>query len=277
MCKLTGNAGMGPPLENAEGVLSNTRWYATNQFAVDVIFNNRMKQYDCLTKDSSIAAAVFVPFYASFDIARYLWGYNISHRDAASLELVYWLVKRPDWSVMSGKDHFLVLEGSLGISEAKDEDVFVWQNRMRKLERKYLFSFAGAPCPDNPKSIRGQVIDQCRSSMVCKLLECDFGESKCQSPSSIMRMFHSSLFCLLPQGDSYTRRSAFVGRLHSFFFFHPGSAYIQYVLLGDGQRTVGAHEWDPFFSKPKDANGDSGSSSTEAAQNSWRNEQMSET
>ncbi|GAB2220755.1 hypothetical protein Droror1_Dr00008426 [Drosera rotundifolia] len=41
------------------------------------------------------------------------------------------------------------------------------------------------------------------------LLECDFGESKCYSPSSIMKMFQSSLFCLQLQGDSYSRRSAF--------------------------------------------------------------------
>ncbi|XP_021893736.1 xyloglucan galactosyltransferase MUR3, partial [Carica papaya] len=42
MCKFTSNAGLGPPLENVEGVFSNTGWYATNQFAVDVIFTNRM-------------------------------------------------------------------------------------------------------------------------------------------------------------------------------------------------------------------------------------------
>ncbi|KAJ8511155.1 hypothetical protein OPV22_001589 [Ensete ventricosum] len=108
MCKFTSNAGLGPPLENAEGVFSNTGWYATNQFAVDVIFNNRTKQYECLTKDSSIAAAIFVPFYAGFDIALYLWGYNISVRDSSSLELVNWLMKRPEWSVMRGRDHFLV-------------------------------------------------------------------------------------------------------------------------------------------------------------------------
>lgn len=108
MCKFTSNAGLGPPLENVEGVFSNTGWYATNQFAVDVIFSNRMKQYECLTRDSSIAAAIFVPFYAGFDIARYLWGYNTSVRDAASLDLVDWLMKRPEWNIMGGKDHFLV-------------------------------------------------------------------------------------------------------------------------------------------------------------------------
>lgn len=427
MCKFTTNAGLGPPLENVEGVFSNTGWYATNQFAVDVIFNNRMKQYECLTKDSSIAAAVFVPFYAGFDIARYLWGYNISTRDAASLDLVDWLMKRPEWSVMGGRDHFLVagritwdfrrltdtetdwgnkllflpaaknmsmlvVESSpwnandFGIPyptyfhPARDSDVFLWQDRMRKLERKWLFSFAGAPRPGNAKSIRGQIIEQCKSSPVGKLLECDFGESKCHSPSSIMKMFQSSLFCLQPQGDSYTRRSAFDSMLAGCIpvFFHPGSAYTQYTwhlprnytkysvfipeddirknvvsieerlrqipshvvkemreevisliprliyadprskletlkdafdvsvqaiinkvtklrheiiedredkdfieenswkyeLLEEGQK-VGAHEWDPFFSKPKDANnGNSGSA--EAAKNSWKNERRTQ-
>lgn len=278
MCKFTTNAGLGPPLENVEGVFSDEGWYATNQFAVDVIFSNRMKQYKCLTNDSSLAAAIFVPFYAGFDIARYLWGYNISRRDAASLELVDWLMKRPEWDIMRGKDHFLVagritwdfrrlseeetdwgnkllflpaaknmsmlvVESSpwnandFGIPyptyfhPAKDSEVFEWQDRMRNLERKWLFSFAGAPRPDNPKSIRGQIIDQCRNSNVGKLLECDFGESKCHAPSSIMQMFQSSLFCLQPQGDSYTRRSAFDSMLAGCIpvFFHPGSAYTQYT------------------------------------------------
>ena len=107
MCKFTTNAGLGPPLGNVGGVFSRTGWYATNQFALDVIFNNRMKQYECLTSDSSLAAAIFVPFYPGFDIAQYLWGHNISTRDAVSLALVDWLTKTPEWRVMGGKDHFL--------------------------------------------------------------------------------------------------------------------------------------------------------------------------
>lgn len=278
MCKFTTNAGLGPPLENTEGVFSDNGWYATNQFAVDVIFSNRMKQYECLTTDSSLAAAIFVPFYAGFDIARYLWGYNISMRDAASLDLVDWLQKRPEWSIMGGKDHFLVagritwdfrrlseeetdwgnkllfLPAAKNMSmlvvesspwnandfaipyptyfhPSKDAEVFAWQDRMMNLDRKWLFCFAGAPRPDNPKSIRGQIIDQCKNSNVGKLLECDLGESKCHSPSSIMQMFQSSVFCLQPQGDSYTRRSAFDSMLAGCIpvFFHPGSAYTQYT------------------------------------------------
>ncbi|KAG6493212.1 xyloglucan galactosyltransferase KATAMARI1 homolog [Zingiber officinale] len=430
MCKFTTNAGLGPPLENSEGVFSDTGWYATSQFAVDVIFNNRMKQYECLTNDSSLAAAIFVPFYAGFDISRYLWGHNTSARDASSLDLVEWLMKRPEWSVMGGRDHFLVagritwdfrrqtdsdsdwgsklllLPAAKNMSmlvvesspwnandfaipyptyfhPANDADVFAWQDRMRKLERKHLFSFAGAPRPGSPNSIRGQIIEQCRSSKACKLLECGLGESKCRSPSSIMQMFQTSLFCLQPQGDSYTRRSAFDSIVAGCIpvFFHPGSAYVQYTwhlprnfsaysvfipeddirkrnasieerlkqvhpddvkamreqvisliprvvyadpqsklktlkdafdvavqamidkvmklkrdvtdrredkdfveknswkyaLLEGEQRAVGEHEWDPFFSEPKDGNADSGSSSAEAAKNSWKIEQRNQT
>nr|CAD1843964.1 unnamed protein product [Ananas comosus var. bracteatus] len=87
---------------------------------------------------------------------------------------------------------------------AKDADVFSWQDRMRKLDRRWLFSFAGAPRPRNPESIRGQIIDQCKAPGVCRLLECDLGESACRSPSNITHMFQSSLFCLQPHGDSYT-------------------------------------------------------------------------
>ena len=194
-----------------------------------------------------------------------------------------------------------------------------------------------------------------------------------------MNMFQNSLFCLQPQGDSYTRRSAFDSMLAGCIpvFFHPGSAYVQYTwhlpknytrysvfipedgvrkgnvsiedrlksihpdmvkkmreevisliprviyadprskletlkdafdvsveaiinkvtqlrrdiiedhedkdfveenswkydLLEEGQRTIGPHEWDPFFSKPKDKGGDSTNPSTNAAKNSWKNEQ----
>ena len=41
----------------------------------------------------------------------------------------------------------------------------------------------------------------------------------------------------------------------------------KYALLDEGQREVGPHEWDPFFSKPKDGSGDSNDSSAEVAKN----------
>ncbi|KAJ0520043.1 putative exostosin [Helianthus annuus] len=279
MCTFTMNGGFGPPLNNTEGVLSDHGWYATDHFNVEIIFYNRMKRYECLTNDSSIAAAFFVPFFVGFDFARYIGDYNVSVRDAGSVEVVNWLITRTEWKNMNGKDHFLVggrptwdlrrktdensdwgnkflslpaaknmsfllVESSpYGLNDfaipyptyfhpSKDSEVFEWQERMRKTERKWLFSFAGAPRPGDPNSIRSLLISQCDNSRVGKLLECAVAdERKCRSPSNVMKMFQSSVFCLQPEGDSATRRSAFDSILAGCIpvFFHPGSFYTQYT------------------------------------------------
>jgi hypothetical protein len=46
-----------------------------------------------------------------------------------------------------------------------------------------------------------------------------------------MELFQSSTFCLLPQGDTYTRRSTFDAILAGCIpvFFHPGTAFVQYA------------------------------------------------
>ncbi|KAJ4956615.1 hypothetical protein NE237_013398 [Protea cynaroides] len=279
MCKLISNGGLGPALENDEAVFSNSRMYNSNQFVMDLIFSNRMKQYDCLTQDSSIAAAIYVPFFAGLDISRHLWFPNVSVRDALTLALVDWLVQKPEWKIMDGKDHFMVAgretwafrrigDGesewgsnlfrlpavknmSILVVEAspwstndfaipfptyfhptKDVEVFEWQDQMRKCERPWLFSFAGAPRPGYPQLIRGQIIEQCKISKFCHLLECVSGEKqKCHSPSNVMQMFQSSQFCLQPTGDSFTRRSSFDSMLAGCIpvFFHPATAYTQYT------------------------------------------------
>ncbi|KAM1036726.1 hypothetical protein ACFX2I_031561 [Malus domestica] len=115
---------------------------------------------------------------------------------------------------------------------AEEVDLVQWQNRMRKLDRPYLFTFAGAPRPDQQSSIRGKIIDQCVASSRCKLIDCSLGGNMdCDNPSSVMRVFQSSVYCLQPGGDSYTRRSTFDSILAGCIpvFFHPGAAYSQYL------------------------------------------------
>ncbi|CAL4937608.1 unnamed protein product [Urochloa decumbens] len=109
LCASLSNAGLGRPLADDDGVLTGEGgWYDTHQFALDAIFHNRMKRYECLTNRSSAAAAVFVPFYAGLDFAR-----NHHHdgaaRDAASTDLMVWLTGQFQWGRrMGGLDHFLV-------------------------------------------------------------------------------------------------------------------------------------------------------------------------
>lgn len=101
MCPYFENVGLGQRLRGG--------WYATNQFSLEVIFHNRMKQYGCLTNDSTKASAVFVPYYPGLDVARYLWDeVNASRKDTDAVDLFEMLKSRPEWAAMGGKDHFLV-------------------------------------------------------------------------------------------------------------------------------------------------------------------------
>lgn len=279
ICYQMVNMGLGPELGNPQRVFMPTAWYATNQFSLDYIFHNRMKQYECLTNDSSKAAAVFVPYYAGFDIARFLGDYhNTSERDADSLAVADWLRNQPEWEEMDGRDHFLVAgritwdfrrkgdnDWDMGnklmllpefknttiltiesspwnkndfaipyptvFHPSSEEEVNTWQNRMRRLRRRFLFTFAGSPKPQRQDSIRGEIINQCTSSKRCRFLECGNKDDKCDKPVNVMKTFQSSLFCLQPPGDSFTRRSTFDAILAGCIpvFFTPGSAYVQYL------------------------------------------------
>ncbi|KAI4372804.1 hypothetical protein MLD38_010991 [Melastoma candidum] len=108
MCQYLQNAGLGPLVDDPEGLLSNGSWYKTNQFLLEVIFHEKMKRYDCLTQDSSFASAVYMPYYTGLDISQYLYSNKISVRDAAGFDLMRWLSGRPEWGRMFGRDHFFV-------------------------------------------------------------------------------------------------------------------------------------------------------------------------
>ncbi|KAH0925556.1 hypothetical protein HID58_017812 [Brassica napus] len=114
MCPFMVNSGLGPQvLEHANKtsqVLTTKTgsWYSTNQFLLSVIFRERMKHYECLTNDSSLASAIYIPYYPGFDVSRHLWGYNTTVRDALATKLSRWLRERPEWNKMYGRDHFFV-------------------------------------------------------------------------------------------------------------------------------------------------------------------------
>ncbi|EYU18984.1 hypothetical protein MIMGU_mgv1a025992mg [Erythranthe guttata] len=109
MCQYFVNSGLGESLGNPQRLFLPSGWYITHQFSLEVIFHNRMKQYECLTNDSSKAAAIFVPYYSGLDVSRYLWDSDkASVKDSDSIELLKWLREKPEWKLMNGRDHFLV-------------------------------------------------------------------------------------------------------------------------------------------------------------------------
>ncbi|CAK8537616.1 unnamed protein product [Lathyrus sativus] len=111
LCPYLSNLGLGLEVigESDRSVLSNENWFVTYQFSLELVFHNIMKHYRCLTNDSSLASAFYVPYYSGLDIGRYLWGgYNVSVRDESPKKLIQWLVQRPEWKKLNGKDHFVV-------------------------------------------------------------------------------------------------------------------------------------------------------------------------
>ncbi|KAG8484401.1 hypothetical protein CXB51_022783 [Gossypium anomalum] len=279
MCPSLMNSGFGPKVEKPQGVLSRKNWFETNQFMLELIFHQRIKQYKCLTNDSSMASAVYVPFYAGLDVGRYLWGYNTSMRDLAAYGVADWLRKQHEWNRMFGQDHFFVagriawdfrrqtdnesewgsklmnlpdfmnitmlsIESSSWSNEfaipyptyfhpLRDINVVHWQKRTQTRKRRYLFCFAGAPRPTMKGSIRGEIINQCLSApnRTCKFLDCKAEGNKCDTPVEVIKVFRDCKFCLQPPGDSYTRRSTFDSIISGCIpvFFHPYSAYAQYI------------------------------------------------
>ncbi|RVW24276.1 Xyloglucan galactosyltransferase MUR3 [Vitis vinifera] len=255
ICEYLSNSGLGPQLSNSGDVddFPNKSWFATDQFLLEVIFRTRMKDYKCLTNDSAMASAVYVPFYAGLEISRHLWGFNASVRDAVSNDLIKFLENANNESFWGS--NFLRLPESenmtiLGIESSHgadndfgipyptyfhpshDSEVFEWQNSMRRKRRQYLFSFAGADRPQDGDSIRGEMMNQCRASRdKCKLLDCAFDKKNNCKTINVMQMFQNSSFCLQPTGDSFTRRSTFDSILAGCIpvFFHPVSAYRQYL------------------------------------------------
>ncbi|KAE8696680.1 RHOMBOID-like 1 isoform 1 [Hibiscus syriacus] len=88
ICKCASNLGLGASLPRDDKLYSGTGWFNTNQFLLEVIFRNRMKQYKCLTKDPSFASAIYVPYYAGLDVGHYLWDPDGFMRDYDAFNLV---------------------------------------------------------------------------------------------------------------------------------------------------------------------------------------------
>ncbi|CAI0453190.1 unnamed protein product [Linum tenue] len=135
MCPYLVNDGLGPSIEDSTGVLSNGSgsWYLTNQFILEVIFHNRMKNYSCLTNDSSLASAIYIPYYAGLDLSRFLWGYGATVRDQSGFELLKLLVEKPEWKRMWGRDHFMVAGRISWDFRRKTDEESDWGSKLRFL------------------------------------------------------------------------------------------------------------------------------------------------
>ncbi|KAK6163186.1 hypothetical protein DH2020_000050 [Rehmannia glutinosa] len=223
MCQYFANDGLGENLGNPQRLFQRSAWYVTHQFSLDVIFHDRMKQYECLTNDSSKAAAVYVPYYGGFDVARFLWDpYNTSVKDADSVELFRLLRSRPEWDAMGGKDHFIVsgrIAWDFHRAGGGDDE---WGNKlllMPESQNVTMVTIESSPWDKNDFAIPYPTYFHPSSD-----------DQVYEWQNKMRRQKRRALFsaCSLRAIRSLGRSTSIDSGCIP-VFFHPGSAYIQYL------------------------------------------------
>ncbi|KAL9246809.1 hypothetical protein vseg_020300 [Gypsophila vaccaria] len=105
-CPYLPNHGLGPKTHPR-----THSWYRTDTHLMELIFHRRMLEYPCLTADANSASAVYVPYYASLDALRYLYGDEYNSSQGHGMELYKYLSAHdPEiWGRFYGHDHFMVM------------------------------------------------------------------------------------------------------------------------------------------------------------------------
>eukprot|EP01018_Ginkgo_biloba_P019621 Gb_41538 [translate_table: standard] len=149
------------------------------------------------------------------------WGSNFLHMPGIqnSTRLV---IERNPWD-----DKEIGVPYPTAFHPRNSDDVLRWQDYLRNVERKTLFSFAGKIRKSNPNDdFRISLLDQCREAQSCRSLNCNGSHDS----MAAVELFLGSTFCLQPRGDGFTRRSIFdclvAGSIPVFFWRR--SAYWQY-------------------------------------------------
>ncbi|MCO5552690.1 hypothetical protein L7F22_006207 [Adiantum nelumboides] len=117
MCDFLSNSGMGRILDPSQSeeaskvLVPSGLWYETHQYALEVLFHERLKNYKCLTTSSEAANVFYIPYYGGLDVLQWHFSQNVSavKIDKLGLELINWLKEQPTWRKNEGLDHVLVL------------------------------------------------------------------------------------------------------------------------------------------------------------------------
>ncbi|CAN1748081.1 Probable xyloglucan galactosyltransferase GT19 [Linum perenne] len=134
-CPYLSNHGLGPKTHNR-----SHSWYRTDPFLLELTFHRRMLEYPCLTRDPNQADAVYLPYYASIDSLRYLYGPEVNNSMDHGLDLFEFLQENESWiwGKNSGSDHFLVMaRPAWDFSQPPDLDPPVWGTSFLELPEFY--------------------------------------------------------------------------------------------------------------------------------------------
>ncbi|XP_057806729.1 xyloglucan galactosyltransferase XLT2-like [Salvia miltiorrhiza] len=108
-CGIATNHGLGGPAAELRRVLPENiskSWFRTNQFALELIFHQRILRHKCRTAEPESAAAFYIPFYAGLAVGKYLWINDTAKRDRHCEMLLRWVQRQGHWHKSNGSDHF---------------------------------------------------------------------------------------------------------------------------------------------------------------------------
>ncbi|XP_022154050.1 probable xyloglucan galactosyltransferase GT19 [Momordica charantia] len=123
-CPYLANHGLGQKTHNR-----SHSWYRTDPSMLELIFHRRMLEYPCLTSDPDSADAIYLPYYASIDALKYLYGPEVNSSAEHGLELFDFLRRnQPEvWNRRFGHDHFLVMaRPAWDFSQPLENDPPIW-------------------------------------------------------------------------------------------------------------------------------------------------------
>ncbi|KAH7846447.1 hypothetical protein Vadar_014183 [Vaccinium darrowii] len=128
-CGAVSNDGFGPSAATELNEIVPEKlarsWYSTNQFASEILFHNRLLNYECRTLDPESAAAFYIPFYAGLAVGKYLWA-NHTMRDRDCEMVTRWVQKQPFWWRSNGSDHFITLGRIAWDFRRLDDPTYDW-------------------------------------------------------------------------------------------------------------------------------------------------------
>ncbi|XP_023539207.1 probable xyloglucan galactosyltransferase GT19 [Cucurbita pepo subsp. pepo] len=123
-CPYLANHGLGQKTHNR-----SHSWYRTDPSMLELILHRRMLEYPCLTSDPDSANAIYLPYYASIDALKYLYGPEVNSSAEHGLELFDFLHhNQPEiWNRRGGHDHFLVMaRPAWDFSQPLENDPPIW-------------------------------------------------------------------------------------------------------------------------------------------------------
>ncbi|KAG6421915.1 hypothetical protein SASPL_118475 [Salvia splendens] len=212
-------------------------WHWTDMYAAEVIYHDRIKNYQCTTPDPARAAA----FYAGLAVRNYLFSNSTAKdRDRHADAMLNWVKTQPAWQKSNGSDHFLML-GRLtwAFRRLTDDDAewgssLLYMPLMKNVLRLTVERFrwdgleVSVPYPTafHPRSgsdirqwqawigarkrirndFRSVLMEYCKNETAsCRVVDC--WKTPCSDGApAILEAFLGSDFCLQPKGDGLTRR-----------------------------------------------------------------------